>query len=68
MVSLLAGPDGTHLAAPARRLWSAQQGALMLRDGRRRFAVGCEAGDWAHVDAYLTKSTDYRLLAFAGSG
>ena len=65
--ALLAGPDGTHLAAPARRLSSAQQGALMLREGPRRFAVGCEAGDWAHVDVYLTKNTDYRLLVFAGS-
>ena len=39
----------------------------MLREGPRRFAVGCESGDWAHVDVYLTKNTDYRLLAFAGS-
>jgi glucosamine 6-phosphate synthetase-like amidotransferase/phosphosugar isomerase protein len=67
VTALLLGPDGTHLTAPARRLSSAQQGALMLREGPRRFAVGCEAGDWAHVDVYLTKNTDYRLLAFAGS-
>jgi len=65
--SLLDGPAGTHLVAPARRLSSAQQGALMLREGPRRPAVGCEAGDWAHVDVYLTKNTDYRLLVFAGS-
>jgi glucosamine 6-phosphate synthetase-like amidotransferase/phosphosugar isomerase protein len=64
---LLSGPDGTHLAAPARRLSSALQGALMLREGPRCFAVGCEAGDWAHVDVYLTKNTAYRLLVFAGS-
>lgn len=61
------GPDGTHLAAPARRFSSAQQGALMLREGPRRAATGCEAGDWAHVDVYLTKNTDYRLVVFAGS-
>jgi glucosamine 6-phosphate synthetase-like amidotransferase/phosphosugar isomerase protein len=67
VTELLAGPDGTHLAAPARRFSSAQQGALMLREGPRRPAVGCEAGDWAHVDVYLTKNTDYRLLVFAGS-
>lgn len=67
VTDLLAGPDGTHLAAPARRLSSAQQGALMLREGPRRAAVGCEAGDWAHVEVYLTKNTDYRLLVFAGS-
>ncbi len=63
----LIGPDGSHLAAPARRLSSAQQGALMLREGPRLAAVGCEAGDWAHVDVYLTKTTDYRLMVFAGS-
>ena len=64
---LLLGPAGTHLAAPAHRLCSAQQGALMLREGPRRPAVGCETGDWSHVDVYLTKTTDYRLLVFAGS-
>ncbi|OBF36190.1 iron dicitrate transport regulator FecR [Mycobacterium sp. ACS1612] len=63
----LLGPDGTHLAAPAHRLCSAQQGALMLREGPRRPAVACETGDWSHVDVYLTKTTDYRLLVFAGS-
>lgn len=64
---LLLGPDGTHLAAPAHRLSSAQQGALMLREGPRKPAVACETGDWSHVDVYLTKTTDYRLLVFAGS-
>jgi fructoselysine-6-P-deglycase FrlB-like protein len=64
---LLLGPSGTHLAAPAHRLCSAQQGALMLRECPRLPAVGCETGDWSHVDVYLTKTTDYRLLVFAGS-
>ncbi|KWX25510.1 iron dicitrate transport regulator FecR [Mycolicibacterium wolinskyi] len=64
---LLLGPAGTHLAAPAHRFSSAQQGALMLREGPRLGAVGCETGDWSHVDVYLTKTTDYRLLVFAGS-
>jgi glucosamine 6-phosphate synthetase-like amidotransferase/phosphosugar isomerase protein len=64
---LLLGPDGTHLAAPAHRFCSALQGALMLREGPRLPAVGCETGDWSHVDVYLTKTTDYRLLVFAGS-
>jgi glucosamine 6-phosphate synthetase-like amidotransferase/phosphosugar isomerase protein len=64
---LLLGPAGSHLAAPAHRLCSAQQGALMLREGPRLPAVGCETGDWSHVDVYLTKTTDYRLLVFAGS-
>jgi glucosamine 6-phosphate synthetase-like amidotransferase/phosphosugar isomerase protein len=65
--ALLLGPDGTHLAAPAQRLCNAQQGALMLREGPRRPAVGCETGDWSHVDVYLTKTTDYRLLVYTGS-
>lgn len=65
--SLLDGPGGAHVVAPARRLSSAQQSALMLREGPRRPAVACEAGDWAHVDVYLTKNTDYRLLSYAGS-
>jgi glucosamine 6-phosphate synthetase-like amidotransferase/phosphosugar isomerase protein len=64
---LLLGPSGTHLTAPAHRFCSAQQGALMLREGPRLAAVGCETGDWSHVDVYLTKTTDYRLLVFAGS-
>lgn len=67
VTGLLDGPDGVHVVAPARRLSSAQQAALMLREGPRRAAIACEAGDWAHVDVYLTKNTDYRLLSFAGS-
>ncbi|CAA9328113.1 MAG: SIS domain protein [uncultured Nocardioidaceae bacterium] len=67
VTELLDGPAGTHIAAPARRLSSAQQSALMLREGPRRSAVACEAGDWAHVDVYLTKNTDYRLLVLPGS-
>ncbi|GFG52969.1 iron dicitrate transport regulator FecR [Mycolicibacterium agri] len=63
----LLGPSGVYLAAPADRLCSAQQGALMLREGPRLPAVGCETGDWSHVDVYLTKTLDYRLLVFAGS-
>jgi hypothetical protein len=39
----------------------------MLREGPRLAAVGCETGDWSHVDVYLTKTTDYRLAVFAGS-
>lgn len=64
---LLLGPTGTHAVAPARRLSSAQQSTLMLREGPRLPAVGCETGDWSHVDVYLTKTTDYRMLLLAGS-
>jgi hypothetical protein len=53
--------------APARRLASAQQSALMLREGPRLQAYACETGDWSHIDVYLTKSTDYRMLLLAGS-
>ncbi len=63
----LLGPSGIYLSAPAARFCSAQQGALMLREGPRVQAVGCETGDWSHVDVYLTKTLDYRLLVFAGS-
>lgn len=63
----LLGPQGSRLVAPARRLSSAQQGALMLREGPRLPAESSETGDWSHVDVYLTKTTDYRLLLFTGS-
>jgi len=64
---LILGPQGTHVVAPARRFSSAQQSALMLREGPRLPSVACETGDWSHVDVYLTKSTDYRMLLLAGS-
>ena len=63
----LAGPHGTWLMAPGDRISSALQGALMLREVPRRQADGCETGDWSHVDVYLTKTLDYRLLVFPGS-
>jgi glucosamine 6-phosphate synthetase-like amidotransferase/phosphosugar isomerase protein len=63
----LAGPHGTWLLAPAERISSALQGALMLREGPRRVAVGAETGDWNHVEVYLTKTLDYRALVFPGS-
>jgi glutamine---fructose-6-phosphate transaminase (isomerizing) len=63
----LDGPDGAFLLAPAERLASAEQGALIIREGPRRLAVGCETGDWSHVDVYLAKTLAYRALLFAGS-
>jgi glucosamine--fructose-6-phosphate aminotransferase (isomerizing) len=66
-IDIAIGPHGTAFVAPNRRLSSAMQGALMLREGPRRPAVGCETGDWSHVDVYLTKTTDYRLVLFEGS-
>jgi glucosamine--fructose-6-phosphate aminotransferase (isomerizing) len=67
LAEALLGPDGTHVVAPARRASSALQSALMLREGPRLPAVGCETADWSHVDVYLTKTTDYRLLLLTGS-
>jgi glucosamine--fructose-6-phosphate aminotransferase (isomerizing) len=63
----LDGPDGLYVLAPVERLASAEQGALVVREGPRRAAVACETGDWSHVDVYLTKTLDYRALLFAGS-
>jgi glutamine---fructose-6-phosphate transaminase (isomerizing) len=62
-----ASPDGLFFLAPVERFSSAEQGALMIREGPRRPAVGCETGDWAHVDVYLTRTIDYRAILFAGS-
>jgi glutamine---fructose-6-phosphate transaminase (isomerizing) len=67
VASTLDGPDGLYVAAPARRLCSAQQSALMVREGPRRASTACETGDWNHVDVYLTKTLDYRLLLLPGS-
>ncbi|KRT62565.1 MAG: phosphosugar isomerase-like protein [Chloroflexi bacterium CSP1-4] len=64
---LLDGPDGVYTIAPVERSSSAEQAALMLREGPRRRADACETGDWAHVDVYLTRSIDYRAVLFAGS-
>jgi fructoselysine-6-P-deglycase FrlB-like protein len=67
IVTTLASPDGLYVLAPLERFSSAEQGALMIREGPRRPAVGCETGDWAHVDVYLAKTLDYRAILFAGS-
>jgi hypothetical protein len=37
-----------------------------MRECPRLPSVGCETGDWAHVDLYLTKTLDYRALLFSG--
>ncbi|MEP7201994.1 MAG: SIS domain-containing protein [Ilumatobacteraceae bacterium] len=66
-IESIEGTEGIWLLAPAERLGSALQGALMVREGPRRAADGCETGDWSHVDVYLTKTLDYRALLFTGS-
>jgi glucosamine 6-phosphate synthetase-like amidotransferase/phosphosugar isomerase protein len=67
VTGLLDGRTMTAVAAPAHRLASAQQGALMLREGPRRAAVGSEVGEWSHVDVYLTKTHDYGIVLLPGS-
>jgi fructoselysine-6-P-deglycase FrlB-like protein len=63
----LDGPAGVYVLAPAERSSSAAQSALMIREGPRRPATGCETGDWSHVDVYLTRTLDYRALLLTGS-
>lgn len=67
VLSALDSTAGVYCLAPAERLSSAEQGALMIREGPRRQASACETGDWVHVDVYLAKTIDYRALLFAGS-
>ncbi len=66
-VERLVGPDVTAVVAPFRRFGNAQQSALMLREGPRRRALASETGEWSHVDVYLTKTQDYRMLLLPGS-
>jgi glucosamine 6-phosphate synthetase-like amidotransferase/phosphosugar isomerase protein len=63
----LDGSEPVFLIGPADRLAAIEQGALMLREGPRRPAFGCETGDWAHVDVYLSTTFAYRALLFTGS-
>ncbi len=67
LAAILDGPHGLWMLAPEERLGNALQAALMIREGPRRAADGCETGDWSHVDVYLTKTLDYRALVFPGS-
>ena len=64
---LLEPADGIFPIAPAERISSALQSALMFREGPRRAADGCETGDWAHVDVYLTKTLRYAAVFLPGS-
>ena len=61
---LLDGAAGVHFLAPAWRMASAAQSALIVREVPRRPAMACETTDWPHVDVYLTSSTDYRAVLF----
>lgn len=63
----VSGKDGIQFAAPLERLSSAEQSALMIRECARMKADASEVGDWSHVDVYLTKTQEYRLVLFRGS-
>ncbi|HEV8453033.1 MAG TPA: SIS domain-containing protein [Gaiellales bacterium] len=67
LVEVAEASRGIWVCGPAERFGSAQQSALMLREGPRIVADACETGDWLHVDVYLTKPPGYALLLLGGS-
>lgn len=67
VVGLVEGARTIATIAPAERLSSALQSALMLREGPRLAADAAETGDWPHVDVYLSKRPRYCALLFPGS-
>ncbi|MEU3138030.1 sugar isomerase [Nocardiopsis alba] len=67
VAEVLESPSGVHLVAPAERLATAWQGALVLRRGPIRTAHVAETGEWSHTDRHPAAVTDYRALLFAGS-
>jgi glutamine---fructose-6-phosphate transaminase (isomerizing) len=67
LADLVEGGAGVWASAPAERIGSSLQSALMLREAPRIVADGCETGDWLHVDVYLTKRPGYNLLLMPGS-
>jgi glucosamine--fructose-6-phosphate aminotransferase (isomerizing) len=67
LVEVAEASRGVWVCGPAERFGSAQQSALMLREGPRIIADACETGDWLHVDVYLTKPAGYALLLLGGS-
>jgi fructoselysine-6-P-deglycase FrlB-like protein len=62
LVEVAESSRGVWVCGPAERFGSAQQSALMLREGPRIIADACETGDWLHVDVFLTKPPGYALL------
>jgi glutamine---fructose-6-phosphate transaminase (isomerizing) len=65
-VELLSG-EAVHVLAPAERIGSAEQSALMLREVPRVRGDACETGDWSHVDVYLSKFPGLGLVMLRGS-
>jgi glutamine---fructose-6-phosphate transaminase (isomerizing) len=64
-IEILGG--GIATIAPDERQSTAEQAALVFREGPRIPAAACETGDWSHVDVYLTRRPGYRALLFSGS-
>jgi glucosamine--fructose-6-phosphate aminotransferase (isomerizing) len=67
LLDLLDAGHTTYAIAPASRISSAEQSALMLREGPRVPADATETGDWSHVDVYLSKHPNYTALLYPGS-
>jgi len=67
LLDLLDGAHTVYAIAPATRISSSLESALMFREGPRVNADGTETGDWTHVDVYMTKHPGYRGLLFPGS-
>jgi fructoselysine-6-P-deglycase FrlB-like protein len=67
LLALLDGAHSVYTIAPAERISSALESALMLREAPRVPADATETGDWLHVDVYLSKYPAYRALLFPGS-
>lgn len=67
LLEVLDGARTVYAIAPAERISSSLEAALMLREAPRLPADATETGDWLHVDVYLTKHPGYRALLFPGS-
>jgi glutamine---fructose-6-phosphate transaminase (isomerizing) len=67
LVAHLERAHTTYAIAPAERIASSLQSALMLREGPRVAADATETGDWLHVDVYLSKHPGYTAVLFGGS-
>jgi fructoselysine-6-P-deglycase FrlB-like protein len=62
----LDGGEGVHVVADAGSLGTAEQAALMFREGPRLVADATDAGDWLHVGIY-TALPGYRALLLGGT-
>ncbi|HSO29089.1 MAG TPA: SIS domain-containing protein [Candidatus Sulfomarinibacteraceae bacterium] len=63
---LLDGGAAVHVLTDAAALGTAEQAALLLREGPRLDADATDAGDWLHVGIY-TALPGYRAILLAGT-